>query len=88
VATLSYSANVNRLGNQGAAASSCPEAGYSSVASEYDLRFSNTLTLNANTLHVTRIGYSWKRTRQAPNSMAPALQYAGYFTRVAHQPET
>ena len=81
VATLSYSANVNRLGNQGVGGLILPEAGYSSVASEYDLRLSNTLTLNANTLHVTRIGYSWKRTRQAPNSMAPALQVAGYFTR-------
>jgi hypothetical protein len=50
------------------------------LASEYDLRFTNTLTLNANLLHETRIGYSWKRTAEAPNSTAPALQVAGYFT--------
>jgi hypothetical protein len=80
VATLSFSANVNNQGNQGVGGLVLPEAGYSSLISEYDLRLSNTLTLNANTLHETRIGYSWKRTNQAPNSTAPALQVAGYFT--------
>lgn len=50
------------------------------LASEYDLRFGNTQTFGANLLHQTRIGYSWKRTAQTPNSTAPALQVAGYFT--------
>jgi hypothetical protein len=80
VATLSFSANVNSQGNQGVGGLVLPEAGYTNLVSEYDLRLSNTLTLNANTLHETRIGYSWKRTKQAPNSTAPALQVAGYFT--------
>lgn len=80
VATLSFSANINSQGNQGVGGLVLPEAGYSNLASEYDLRLSNTLTLNANTLHETRIGYSWKRTEQSPNSTAPALQVAGYFT--------
>jgi hypothetical protein len=80
VATLSFSANVNSQGNQGVGGLVLPEAGYSNLVSEYDLRLSNTLMLNANTLHETRIGYSWKRTEQAPNSTAPALQVAGYFT--------
>lgn len=79
MATLSFSANVNNLGNQGVGGLILPEAGYSSLASEYDLHFTNTVTLNANMLHETRIGYSWKRTQQTPNSTAPALQIAGYF---------
>lgn len=80
IATLSWSANVNDQGNQGVGGLVLQEAGYSSAVSEYDLRFLNTLTLNANTLHETRIGYSWKRTLQTPNSNAPNLQVAGYFT--------
>jgi Carboxypeptidase regulatory-like domain len=80
IATLSYSANVNSLGNQGVGGLVLTEAGYSSLASEYDLRFTNTYTPNANLLHETRIGYSWKRTGEMPNSTAPALQVAGFFT--------
>jgi Carboxypeptidase regulatory-like domain/TonB dependent receptor len=80
VATLSFSSNVNNLGNQGIGALTLAEAGYSSVVSEYDLRFSNTLTQNSNLLHETRIGFSWKRTKQTPLSGAPTLQVAGYFT--------
>lgn len=80
IATLSWSANVNNQGNQGIGGLVLQEAGYSSDVSEYDLRFLNTLTLNANSLHETRIGYSWKRTLQTPNSNAPNLQVAGYFT--------
>jgi hypothetical protein len=80
IATLSYSGNINDQGNQGVGGLVSQEAGYASDVSEYDLRFTNALTLNATTLHETRIGYSWKRTRQAPNSTAPNLQVAGYFT--------
>jgi hypothetical protein len=56
------------------------EAGYSSLVSEYDLRFTNTQTLAADLLHETRIGFSWKRTEQTPLSSTPSLQIAGYFT--------
>jgi len=80
IATLSWSANVNDQGNRGVGGLVLEEAGYSSDASEYDLRLSNALTLSANALHETRIGYSWKRTRQIPNSSAPNLEVAGYFT--------
>ena len=80
IATVSYSGNVNDQGNQGVGGLVLQEAGYSSDVSEYDLRFSNDFTINANTLHETRIGYSWKRTRQLPNSTMPNLQVAGYFT--------
>ncbi|WP_254061309.1 carboxypeptidase regulatory-like domain-containing protein [Granulicella sp. L60] len=79
VATISYSANVNNLGNQGVGGLTLAEAGYSSLVSEYDLRLTNVTTLNANLLHETRIGYSWKRTEQTPLSTAPSLQVAGYF---------
>jgi Carboxypeptidase regulatory-like domain len=80
IATLSWSANVNDEGNQGVGGLVLQGAGYSSDVSEYDLRLRNTLTLNGNTLHETRIGYSWKRTLQTPNSTLPNLQVAGYFT--------
>jgi hypothetical protein len=80
VATLSWSTNVNDQGNMGVGGLVLEEAGYSSDVSEYDLRLLNTLTLSANTLHETRVGYSWKRTLQVPNSSAPNLQVAGYFT--------
>lgn len=79
VTTLSYSANVNNRGNQGVGGLTLAEAGYSSLVSEYDLRLTNALTLNANLLHETRIGYTWKRTEQTPLSTAPSLQVAGYF---------
>ncbi len=62
-ATLSFAANVNNLGNQGVGGLTLPEAGYSSLMGEYDLRLSNTQTFNANLLHETRIGYTWKRHR-------------------------
>jgi Carboxypeptidase regulatory-like domain len=79
VATLSFSANVNSLGNEGVGGLTLEEAGYSSQVSEFDLRFTNMQTLRANLLHETRIGYTWKRTEQTPNSTAPSLQVAGYF---------
>ncbi|NYF80873.1 TonB-dependent receptor [Granulicella arctica] len=79
VTTLSYSANVNNLGNQGAGGLTLADAGYSSLVSEYDLRLANVSTLSANLLHESRIGYTWKRTEQTPLSTAPSLQVAGYF---------
>ena len=80
LATVSFSSNVNNLGNQGAGGLVLAEAGYNSLSSEYDLRLLNTQTVGANLLHETRIGYSWKRTEQTPLSMEPSLQVAGYFT--------
>ncbi len=80
VLTLSFSANVNNLGNQGIGGLTLVEAGYSSHVSEYDLRLSNIQTVNANLLHETHIGWTWKDTAQTPLSTAPALQVAGYFT--------
>lgn len=79
IVTLSYSANVNNRGNQGVGGQTIEDAGYSSLVAEYDLRFTNSYAMNANLLHETRIGYTWKRTEQTPNSTAPALQVAGYF---------
>ena len=80
IVTLSYAANVNDLDNQGIGGITLPEAGYSSRIAEYDLHLSNMYTVNADMLHETRIGYTWKRTQQTPNSTDPALQVAGYFT--------
>jgi hypothetical protein len=79
LATISYAANVNNRTNQGVGGFTTAEAGYSSQIAEYDLRFTNAYTFNANMLHETRIGYTWKRTEEAPNSSSPSLQVAGYF---------
>ncbi len=79
-AMLSFSANTNNLGNQGIGGLVLPEAGYSSLISEYDLRLSNSFTASANLLHETRVGLSWKRTAQTPLSSAPALEVAGFFS--------
>ncbi|HEY2858544.1 MAG TPA: carboxypeptidase regulatory-like domain-containing protein [Terracidiphilus sp.] len=78
--TASFSANVNDLANQGVGGLVLPEAGYSSLASEYDLRFTNLQTPSANLLHQTRVGISWKSTQQTPSSTAPSLEVAGFFT--------
>ncbi len=80
VAALSFSSNVNNLSGQGVGGLTLADAGYSGSVSEYDLRLTNTQTLNANALHQTRIGYTWKRSEQTPLSTEPSLQVAGYFT--------
>ncbi len=79
LSTLSFASNVNNLGNQGVGGLVLAEAGYNSLASEYDLRLLNTQTVGSSLLHETRIGYSWKRTQQTPLSTEPSLQVAGYF---------
>ncbi len=79
VASVSLSANVNNEGNQGVGGQTLADAGYSSLVSEYDLRFHSAQTISPNVLHETHIGYSWKRTEQTPLSNTPSLQVAGYF---------
>jgi hypothetical protein len=37
-------------------------------------------SIAANAINETRIGYTWKRAQQTPNSTAPSLQVAGFFT--------
>ena len=78
-ASLSFSANLNNQGNQGIGGQTLADAGYSSLVSEYDLRFHDTHTINPNMLNEVRIGYSWKRTAQTPTSNTPSVQVAGYF---------
>ena len=80
VVTLSFSANVNNLGNQGVGGLTLPDAGYSSHVAEYDLRLTSEQTISVNLLHETHVGFTWKDTAQAPLSTAPSLQVAGYFT--------
>jgi len=75
-----FAANINNLGNQGVSALVLPESAYTNIASQYDLRFSNALTVGPNQLHQTRVGFTWWRTQNIPNSTAPSLQVAGYFT--------
>ncbi len=80
VITLSFSANVNNLGNQGVGGLTTLDAGYGSHVSEYDLRLTSEQTVSPTLLHETHIGFSWKDTAQTPLSTAPSLQVAGYFT--------
>jgi len=79
-ANLSFSSSVGFLANQGVGGLVLPGTGFDSETSEYDLRFLNTQTLSAHLLHETRIGYTWKKTEQAPLSTQPSLLVAGYFT--------
>ena len=80
-ATLSFAANVNDLGNQGAGGLVLPEAGCDNLSSEYDLRLANTATFGANLLNETRVGFTRKRTSETPNATDPSLVVGGYFTR-------
>jgi len=79
-ATLSFSSNLNNLGNQGIGGLNLETAGFNSLQSEYDLRLLNTQILSAHLLNETRVGYSWRRTQQTPLSTQPSLMLAGYFT--------
>ncbi|ADV81684.1 TonB-dependent receptor [Terriglobus saanensis] len=79
VATFSYTVDTNNRGNQGVGGLTLAEAGYSSLMNQYNLRFTNVMTLNPNLLHETRIGYTWNRIEQTPLSTAPSVQVAGYF---------
>src|SRR6202000_2530280 len=56
-----------------------PEAGYSNYIAEYDLRFTDTYSVNTNMLHETHVGYTWKRSQHTPNSVDPVFQVEGYF---------
>ncbi len=74
VASLSFSVNTNNEGNQGVGGQTLADAGYSSLVSEYDLRFHNTQTISPNLLHETHVGYSWKLTELDPLSNTPSLR--------------
>jgi len=78
-ATLSFSANINNLDNQGIGGLVLPESGFNALASEYDLRLFNTQILSPRLLHETRIGYTWNGTEQIPLSTQPSLLVAGFF---------
>lgn len=76
---LSFSANVNNLGNQGIGGLVLADSGFNSQTMTYDLRLSNTQTLGTRLVHETRISYTWNRAAQTPLSTQPSLQVAGYF---------
>lgn len=80
VFALSFAANTNSLSGQGIGGLVTPQAGYNSAVSEYDLRATNTQTINLNLLHETHAAWSWKDTAQTPLSAAPGLSVAGFFT--------
>ena len=78
--TLTYTAGVNGLTNLGVGGPALIEAGYNSVQSEHTVRASNLQTISANTVHETRLGYTWRYRTDTPNSTAPTVQVAGSFT--------
>ena len=78
--TLTYTANLNQLTNQGVGGSVLAEAGYSSQQSQHTMQAANLQTLSPTLLHETRLGYTWTYREDAPNSTAPSLQVAGAFT--------
>lgn len=78
--TVTYTANVNELYNQGVGGDVLEEAGYNSNQSEHVLRISNLQTLSPALVHETRLGYTWRYRNDTPNSTAPSLQVAGAFT--------
>lgn len=78
-ATLSFSVNVNSLGNQGIGGLTLAESGFNSQTTAYELRVSNTQTLSPQLLHESHISYVWNRTERTPLSTQPSLEVAGYF---------
>ncbi len=79
VAALTFSANTNSLSNQGIGGLALAESGYDSTVSEYNLRLTNTQTINPNLLHETHAAFMWKDSANAPLSTAPSINVAGYF---------
>ena len=78
--TLTYTANVNQLTNQGVGGSALAEAGYSSQQSQHTVQVANLQTISPTLLHETRLGYTWTYREDTPNSTGPSLQVAGAFT--------
>lgn len=78
--SVTLTANVNSLANQGVGGSVLAEAGYNSQQSQYTLQVANLQTLTPTLLHETRFGYTWNYRADSPNSTAPSLQIAGAFT--------
>jgi hypothetical protein len=78
--TVTYTANVNGLTNQGVGGTVLVEAGYGSVQSKHTVQAANLMTLSPALLHETRFGYTWNYEADTPNSVAPSLQVAGAFT--------
>jgi hypothetical protein len=78
--TVTYTANVNELYNQGVGGNVLAEAGYNSAQSEHVLKVVNLQTLSPALVHETRLGYTWRYRNDTPSSAAPSLQVAGAFT--------
>jgi hypothetical protein len=78
--TVTYTANVKGLTNQGVGGTVLAEAGYNSQQSEQALQVANLQTISPSLLHETRLGYTWTYRTDTPNSNAPSLQVAGAFT--------
>jgi len=80
IATLTYEADVNNLGNQGVGGSTLAEAGYDTVQSEYTVHWVAMSTVSANLIHEARASFQWQDRDDTPHSTAVSLQVAGAFT--------
>ncbi len=78
--TGTYTATVNGLQNVGAGGTTLQEASYNSQQSEHAIRLTNLNTVNANLLHESRVGLTFRRRDDTPQTTAASLQVAGSFT--------
>ena len=79
IAAMSFAANVNDAENQGVGGLTMQEAGYRSENQQYVVHLSDTEQFTPQLLQETRVGYTWNDASQAPNSLAPSLNVAGFF---------
>lgn len=78
--TGTYTATVNGLQNVGVGGTTLQQAGYNSEQSEHSIRLTNLQTVNANLVHESRLGLTWRLRDDAPLSNAPQLAVSGAFT--------
>ena len=78
--TLSYVANASGMSNMGSGGIVLQEAGFDSVSAEHVVHLSNVQTISQSVVHESRIGYTWRYTKDTPNSVGPSLEVAGAFT--------
>ncbi len=79
-AFVSFSANVRDLQNQGVGGQTLREAGYDAGQNDYTIEASNITTISPRLVHEARASYEHFTVTDIPNSTAPSLQVAGFFT--------
>jgi hypothetical protein len=80
IAFVTYSANINHLGNVGVGGQTLREAGYDEQANDQTVRFSEVTTVSPKLMHEARLSWEDYSETDTPSSTAPSVQVAGYFT--------